>query len=94
MIDEEVTRKNKEYEKEFKQQIESGALQLYTKEYLEAEENKQKEIENKKIAHPDAMRKAPATVLLILGIIGSFIFKQWYIVTGILLIWYFSTKRV
>ena len=94
MINEEVTRKNQEYEKEFREQIENGTIQLYTNEYLEAENKKQEEFKKKKYAHPDAMRKMPATILLILGIMGSFIFKQWYLVAGLLLMWYFGTKRV
>lgn len=47
-----------------------------------------------KIAHPDTMRKTPATILLIVGMIGSLIFKQWYFAWIILLWWYFSKDRV
>lgn len=49
---------------------------------------------DEKIAHPDAMRKGPATALLIIGMIGSLIFKQWYLVWIILFLWYFHTDRV
>ncbi len=60
------------------------------------EEDKTSKIANKdeKIAHPDTMRKEPATILLIIGLIGSLIFKQWYLVWAILLLWYFSRDRV
>ena len=50
--------------------------------------------QDEKIAHPDTMRKTPATILLIVGMIGSLIFKQWYLVWIILLWWYFSKDRV
>lgn len=46
------------------------------------------------IAHPDTMRKEPATILLIVGMIGSLIFKQWYFAWMALLWWYFSKHRV
>ena len=50
--------------------------------------------QDEKIAHPDTMGKAPATILLILGMVGSLIFKQWYLIWAILFLWYFNNKRV
>lgn len=47
-----------------------------------------------KIAHPDTMRKEPATILLIAGLVGSLIFKQWYLIWIMLLWWYFGKDRV
>ena len=66
-------------------------------DYVYFTEEKQKnKIAHKddKIAHPDTMRKEPATVLLIVGMIGSLIFKQWYLIWATLLWWYFSKNRV
>lgn len=50
--------------------------------------------QDEKIAHVDSMDKKMALVLLIAGMIGSLIFKQWYLVWVILLWWYFSNDRV
>ncbi len=50
--------------------------------------------QDEKIAHPDSMRKAPATILLVAGMIGSLIFKQWYLIWAILFWWYFNNDRV
>lgn len=47
-----------------------------------------------KIAHPDTMGKTSATILLVVGMIGSLIFRQWYLAWVILLWWYFSKDRV
>lgn len=61
-----------------------------------AHDNQQLKIahQNDKIAHPDAMGKTPATILLVVSMIGSLIFNQWYLIWAILLIWYFSTNRI
>lgn len=50
--------------------------------------------QDKKIAHPDSMGKIHATVLLILGMIGSLIFNQWYAIWLLLLLWYFGKDKV
>ena len=50
--------------------------------------------QDEKIAHPDTMAKMPATILLIVGMIGSLIFKQWYFIWMILIWWFFSKDRV
>lgn len=50
--------------------------------------------QDEQIAHPDTMRKIPAIILLVVVLIGSFIFEQWYFIWIIALVWYFSKKRV
>ena len=65
-------------------------------DYLYLHENQKDKIahQDEKIAHPDAMTKTQATILLIVGMIGSLIFKQWYLIWAILIWWYFGTDRV
>lgn len=50
--------------------------------------------QNEKIAHPNTMRRVPATILLIVALVGSLIFEQWYLIWIIALMWYFSKNRV
>lgn len=50
--------------------------------------------QDEKIAHPDVMRKTPAIIWLILGMVGSLIFQQWFLAWPLLLWWYFSKDRV
>lgn len=94
MNDPDVERKNKEYKEEFDRKVRNGEIQIYTDEYLQKQMEKQEELKRQKIAHPDTMGKTPATILLIIGMCGSLIFKQWYYVWAILLWWYFSQDRV
>lgn len=65
-------------------------------DYVYFKNNKQDKVahQNRKIAHPDAMEKTSATILLIVGMLGSLIFKQWYLIWAVLLWWYFKTDRV
>jgi hypothetical protein len=62
--------------------------------YFREEEKNKIAHQDEKIAHPDTMRKTPATILLVIGMVGSLIFKQWYLVWVILFGWYFSKDRV
>lgn len=91
---EERERKAKEYEEEYYRQIRSGERRLYTDEYYQKEAEKAKRSAEQKTAHPDTMEKTPATILLIAGMVGSLIFKQWYVIWVVLLWWYFSQNRV
>ena len=65
-------------------------------DYVYFKESKNSRIahQDDKIAHPDTMRKEPATILLVIGMIGGLIFKQWYLIWALLLLWYFSKDRV
>lgn len=87
-------RKAKEYKEEYYRKLVSGEMQIHTDEYLREESEKQKQSAARKTAHPDAMDKIPATILLVAGMIGSLIFKQWYLIWVVLLVWYFSRDRV
>ena len=91
---EEKEKKAKEYKEEYYRQIISGERILYTDEYYKKEVEKAKRSAEEKTAHPDTMEKAPATILLIAGMVGSLIFKEWYLVCVMLLWWYFSKDRV
>ena len=62
--------------------------------YFQGEKKDEIAHQNEKIAHPDTMNKVSATILLIVGMIGSLIFKQWYFAWAILLFWYFKNDRV
>lgn len=66
-------------------------------DYIYFQDEAQKNIiahKDDRIAHPDAMKKTPATILLVVGMLGSLIFKQWYLIWTMLLWWYFSKDRV
>lgn len=94
MVDPEVIRKNKEYEDEFWNKINSGEIQLYSNEYLEDQKHKEEIQKNKKYAHPDTMGKTEAKILLVLGLIGSLIFVFWPWLWIMLFSWYFGKDRV
>lgn len=83
-----------EYKAEFYKKVRAREIRLFTDEYLKAEADKKQKFSEEKIAHPNTMDKTPATILLIVGMIGSLIFKQWYVIWVILLMWYFSKDRV
>lgn len=88
-------RKAKEYKEEYYRKIRTGEYQIqYTAECLKNEVEKAQRSAEKKTAHPDAVEKTPATILLIAGLVGSLIFKQWYLIWIMLLWWYFSKDRV
>ena len=67
---------------------------IYTEDRLARERKKSLNSLHEPMAHQDAMGKTLATILLILGMCGSLIFKQWYYVWAILLLWYFGQDRV
>ena len=67
---------------------------MYKEGYLEKEKEKSLNKLREQTAHPDTMGKTPATILLIVGMIGSLIFKQWYLIWAMLLLWYFGKDRV
>ena len=78
------------------QRRENGKSHPSDWQYFIEDEGKSKKIAHKdeKIAHLNTMEKVPATILLILGMIGSLIFKQWYYAWIMLLWWYFGNDRV
>ena len=90
-----VEKENKKYKEEYYRRLRTGEYKIqYTDEYQQKEIEKEKRDAEKKYAHPDTMGKTPATILLIVGMIGSLIFKQWYLAWVMLLWWYFSKDRV
>ena len=98
VISEDKTKQQEFYEKCKQEAIkrrEEGKPHPCDYVYFQKETSKDKIAhQDEQIAHPDAMRKAPATILLVIGLIGSLIFKQWYLVWALLLLWYFSKSRV
>ena len=74
--------------------VEEGRAKPQDYAYLQGKPKDQIAHQDDNIAHPDTMRKEPATVLLILGLLGSLIFKQWYGIWALLFWWYFSKNRV
>lgn len=98
-------KRRQEQKEKYKQEVikrcEEGRAYSYDWQYYyEAKGIIPEEAKNKiahqdeKIAHPDTMQKSSATILLIIGMIGSLIFKQWYFIWALLLLWYFSQDRV
>lgn len=51
------------------------------------------ETEPPKYYHPNTISNGPALFITIAGMLASFIFKQWYIVWIVLIIWYGHTDR-
>ena len=94
MVDPKYANKYEEDEKEFWRKIESGELQLYSEEHWKQEAIRIEEEKEKKYAHPDAMGKTEAKILLILGMVGSLIFVFWPWLWIALLSWYFGKDRV
>ena len=84
----------KQKKAEFYKKVANGEIKLYTDEHRKKEAEKQKRFQEEKTSHPDTMQKVPAKILLIVGMIGSLIFKQWYAIWAILLMWYFNKDRV
>ncbi len=46
-----------------------------------------------KYYHPNTISKGPALFITIAVMIGSLIFKQWYIAWFGIIVWYFHTER-
>ena len=90
-----IDAENKRYAEEYNRKLISGEYKIeYTDEYYKKEAEKEKYAAEKKYAHPDTMDKKSAAVLLAVGMVGSLIFKQWYLVWVMLLLWYLGKDRV